>query len=207
VSVSRRACLRAGPVVLVAALAGCGSSPPTRYYRLAEVPGAIRNAMPFTVGVRSVSIPGYLDQNGIAKGGDAYQFSVYGNDLWADQLANMLQAVMVEDLAQRLPASTVIGSGGSIGVASDVLVEINVLRFDPDSTGKIALSAQFAIKGGRNRALWLTQSFARDAAPAGVDISDIVATMSMLWAALADQVAESIAAYRAGRPVAFSGAD
>jgi len=206
VSVSRRACLRAGPVTLMAALAECGS-PPTQYYRLAEVPGAIRNTAPFTVGVRSVSIPGYLNQNAIAKGGNAYQFSVYGNDLWADQLANMLQAVMVEDLAQRLPASTVIGSGGSIGVSADVLVEINVLRFDPDSTGEIVLSAQFAVKSGRTRAVWMTQTFARSAAPDGVDISDTVAKMSMLWAAMADQVADSIALYRHGRPVAFSRAD
>ena len=203
---SRRACLCAGPVLLAAALAAC-SSPPTQYYRLAMIPGTSNNAPPFTVAVRSVSIPGYLDQTGIAKGGSDYQFGVYSNDLWADQLSRMLQAVMVQDLAQRLPASTIIGSGGSIGVSTDVLVEINVLRFDPDSTGKIALTAQFAIKSGRTRALWRTQTSERIAAPPGVDISNSVATMSMLWAAMADQIANSIVAYRASQPSEFSGAD
>jgi uncharacterized protein len=206
VSASRRACLCAGPVLLAAALAAC-SSPPTQYYRLAMIPGTNNNAAPFTVAVRSVSIPGYLDQTGIAKGGSDYQFGVYSNDLWADQLSRMLQAVMVQDLAQRLPASTIIGSGGSIGVSSDVLVEINVLRFDPDSTGKIVLTAQFAIKSERTRALWRTQTFERIAAPAGANISDTVATMSMLWAAMADQIANSIVTYRASQPSAFSGAD
>ena len=104
-SVSRRACLCAGTVLLTAP-AGCSSSPPTRYYRLAVLPGTSHHTPPFTVSVRSVSIPGYLDQTGIAKSGGDYQFSVYGNDLWADQLANMLQSAMVQDLAQRLPEAT-----------------------------------------------------------------------------------------------------
>jgi hypothetical protein len=191
----------------LAALTACSSSPPTQYYRLAMIPGASHHTPPFTVAIRSVSIPGYLDQTGIAKGGSDYQFSVYSNDLWADQLSSMLQAVMVQDLAQRLPESTIIGSGGSIGVSSNVLVEINVLRFEPDSTGKISLSAQFAIKSGRTHALWITQTFERFAAPGGVDVSDTVATMSMLWAAMADQIADSIVAYRASRPSAFARAD
>ena len=194
-SISRRACLCAG-AVLFTALAACSSSPPTRYYRLAMLPGASRHTPPFTVSVRSVSIPGYLDQTGIAKSGSDYQFSVYSNDLWADQLSRMLQSVMVQDLAQRLPEATIIGSGGAIGVSSNVLVEINVLRFEPDSTGRITLTAQFAIKSGRTRTLWKTQTFEQIAAPAGIDVSDSVATMSMLWAAMADALAASIVSLR-----------
>ena len=94
------------------------------------------------VGVLSISIPDDLNQNGIAYGGSGNQFDVYSNDLWAGRLADMLQDVMVQDLAQRLPQATVIGSGGSIGLPFDVIVEINVLRFDPDGTGNVVLSAQ-----------------------------------------------------------------
>jgi uncharacterized protein len=198
-SASRRACLLTGPVLLVAALAAC-SSPPAQYYRLAAIPGAISGDAPFTVGVRSISIPGYLDQDGIAKNTGDYQFGVYGNELWADRLADMLQAVMVQDLAQRLPTAMVIGSGGSIGVSSDVLIEINVLRFDPDSTGKIILTAQIAIKSGRTRVLWTTRTFEDSATPDNAGVPDIVAKMSLLWAAMADQVAGLIVEYRASQP-------
>jgi uncharacterized lipoprotein YmbA len=203
---SRRACLRAGPVILAAALAACASAP-AQYYRLAAIPGAIRNGAPSSIGVRSISIPGYLDQNGIAKGTGDYQFGVYSNELWADRLDDMLQSVMVQDLAQRLPAATVIGSGGSIGMSSDVLIEINVLRFDPDSTGKIILTTQIAIKSGRTRALWATRTFQNSATPDNANVSYIVATMSMLWASMADQVADLIVEYSASQPPESSGTD
>jgi uncharacterized lipoprotein YmbA len=199
VSASRRACLSAGPVILAAALAAC-SSPPAQYYRLAAIPGAIRSNAPFTVGVRSISIPGYLNQDGIAKNTGDYQFGVYGNELWADRLSDMLQSAMVQDLAQRLPAATVIGTGGSIGVSSDVLVEINVLRFDPDSTGKIILTAQIAIKSGRTRALWATRTFENSAIPDNANVSDIVAKMSALWAGMSDQIADLIVQYQTQLP-------
>lgn len=196
---SRRACLRAGPVILAAALAAC-SSPPAQYYRLAAIPGAIHSNAPFTVGVRGISIPGYLNQDGIAKNSGDYQFGVYGNELWADRLGDMLQSAMVQDLAQRLPTATVIGSGGSIGVSSDVLVEINVLRFDPDSTGKIILTAQFAIKSGSTRSLWATRTFENSTTPDNANVSDIVAKMSLLWASLSDQIADLITQYQTQPP-------
>ena len=210
---SRRAWLCAGPVVLAAALAAC-ASPHTNYYRLLAVPGTVRDAGPMTVAIRNVSIPGYLDRDGIAKVGNGYQFEFYSNDLWADQLSAMLKTIMVQDLAQRLPAVTVLGSGGAIDVTSDVLIEINVLRFDPDGSGNLELGAQIAIKSGPFRRLWTTRTFDESAALSIIgtadsnasDAPEIAAKMSTLWAAMADQIADSIIEYQAAPPVAGSGA-
>ena len=205
---SRRACLRTGSVILAAALAAC-SSPATRYYRLMAVPGTVQHAVPINVAVRSVSIPGYLDRDEIAKIGCDYRFEFYSNDLWAEQLSGMLQAVMVQDLTQRLPAVTVLDSGGSIDAYSDILVEINILRFDPDSGGNIVLGAQIAIKSGPDRTLWKTRTFDSSGALSnsgadlnGPDASEVVAKMSALWAAMADQVADIILEYQAERSFA-----
>lgn len=202
---SRRVWLRTGPVILAAALAAC-SSPATRYYRLMAVPGTVQNAVPITVAVRTVSIPGYLDRDEIAKVGRDYRFEFYSNDLWAEELSSMLQAVMVQDLAQRLPAATVLGSGGSIDTSSNILIEINVMRFDPDSSGNIVLGAQIAIKSGPVRALWTARTFGgsstlskSSAGSDGQDASQIVSKMSGLWAAMADQVADIIIEYQAAR--------
>ncbi len=201
---SRRGCFLTGPVILAAALAAC-SSPSTRYYRLMSVPGTVRNTAPITAAVRSVSIPGYLDRDGIAKVGHDYQFEFYSNDLWADQLSSMLQSVMVQDLAQRLPATTMLRSGGSIDASSDLLIEINVLRFEPDnSSSNLVLDAQIAIKSGSTRALWTARTFdsSRPLSNSGTDskgpdASEIVSKMSALWAAMADQVADIIIEYLA----------
>jgi uncharacterized lipoprotein YmbA len=183
----RRALLCAWPTLVAAGLAAC-TSPPARYYRLAAVPGPTCSDGPPTIGVRSISIPGYLDQNGIAKPSGDYQFDSYSNELWAEPLADMLQATMVQDLVQRLPESTVTGSGGGIGVPSDVLVEINVSRFDPDPAGRIVLTMQIAIQSGGSRTLWMVRTFDNSSAPAGNDGSQITAAMSTLWAAAADEI-------------------
>ena len=172
------------PVVL----AGCASTP-TQYYRLAVIPGAVTNSPVLKIGMRSISIPGYLGQDGIAKAGAAYQFSTYASDVWAEPLGSMLQDVTVQELAQRLPAASVVSNSGAIAAPADLLIETNVLRFDPDSNGQVILIVQIAIKSGRNFRPWLVQTFTNTATPAAPDVANLVATMSTLWAGVIDQLA------------------
>ncbi len=188
---SRRDFVCAGPLAIAAALSSC-RSPPARYYRLAPLPGATLPSANVRIGVLSVSTPDYLDQNGIAQGGGGYQFLLYNNDLWAGRLADMLQAVMVQNLAQRLPQATVIGGGGSIDMSFDVVVEIDVLRFDADSTGQMLLSAQIAIKPGHGHAFFVTRSLTKEDRIEQNTAADRVAAMSRLWATTADQIAAMV---------------
>lgn len=183
---SRRGILRAIPGIGVAALAGCASTP-TQYYRLSALPGPILNTAPQSIRIRNISIPGYLDQNNIAKPGGAYQFDSYPNALWADSLGNMLQSTLVEDLTQRLPQVTVTGDG-AIGAAAGLLVEINVLRFDPDPSGSIILIAQIALKTP-DGSFRLTKTIQSSGAPATPDAAGTAAAMSALWAGLANEIA------------------
>jgi uncharacterized lipoprotein YmbA len=188
VKIRRRIFLRGGSAATVVALAGCASAP-TNYFRLAVSPGAVNNGPGPRIGVRSINIPGYLNQNGIAKAGGQYELSSFANDVWAEPLNSMLQDVAVQELAQRLPQAVVIGSGGSISSAADLLIEANVLRFDPDSSGLITLTVQIALKSGQDYRLLTVQTFTSSATPAGADVTNTVATMSALWAKLADQLA------------------
>lgn len=192
-NVKRRAVLWGLPF----ALAGC-SSPPAQYYRLAAVPGTAGSGGPNAVGVRGINIPGYLDQNNIVKPSGAYQFDSFANELWAEPLGDMLQGVLVQDLAQRLPDATVVASGGAITVPADVLVEINVLSFEPDASGQVTLNAQIALKSGADRALWATGNFQKSA-DAGAGAAGTVAAMSTLWGMAADQAAAMIVAGWAAR--------
>ena len=86
-------------VPLLAALAGC-SSPNPNYYRLGATSGPAVPDGPPTVEVRSVSIPGYLDRQGIVKRAGDFKLDIHTNDIWAEPLADMLQATLVQDLAQ-----------------------------------------------------------------------------------------------------------
>jgi len=173
-----------------AALAGC-ASPATNYYRIAAIPGPPVSLSTLSVGVRSINIPGYLDQNNIARPGGAYQFNTFSNDLWAEPLATMLQSVMVQNLSGRLPNATIIASGGGIEAPSRILVEINILRFDPTQDGQLLLLAQAAIKTGGTRKLLATKTF-RATAATGADATSIAAAMSALWGNFASQTAGMI---------------
>jgi len=185
---SRRMMLYTGAAFAPVVLAGCASTP-TQYYRLAVIPGAVTNSPVVKIGMRSISIPGYLGQDGIAKAGAAYQFSTYASDVWAEPLGSMLQDVTVQELAQRLPAASVVSNSGAIAAPADLLIETNVLRFDPDSNGQVILIVQIAIKSGRNFRPWLVQTFTNSATPAAPDVANLVATMSTLWAGVIDQLA------------------
>jgi len=191
VTLKRRLLLGSAACLTAVLLAGCASAP-TYYFRLAAIPGAVLQSPVIKIGVRNVSIPGYLDLDGIAKPGSDVAFSTFPNDVWAEPLGAMLQDVTVQELIQRLPAAIVISNSGAIAAAADILIETNVLRFDPDSSGKVILVVQIALKSGRNYQSWLVQTLTRSAKPAGADAASIAATMSTLWAGVIDQLAPTI---------------
>jgi uncharacterized lipoprotein YmbA len=188
-SLSRRWILQRLAGAALAGLAGCASTP-AQYYRLSAMPGPVLNTAPQSIRIRNISIPGYLDQNNIAKAGAAYQFNTYPNALWADALGNMLQSTLVENLTQRLPRAIVTGDG-AIGAPAGLRVEINVLRFDPDPSGSIVLIAQIAIKNA-DGSFRSTKTIQSSRAPATADAAGTAAAMSMLWAGLANELAGSV---------------
>ncbi len=202
----RRACLRAVPLLLTAALAACAAPPATNYYRLASVPGAIQPVGGLAVNVRGIGLPAYLDQSSIVKPSGPYQFGSYSNELWAEPLGGMLQEAMVQNLAQRLQSGTITASGGAIVATADVLVEMNVLRFDPDAAGTVTLTLQIAVKSGLDRTLWQASSFTRTA-PAGTTAAGEVEAMSALWGQAADQIAAMIAGAAIEHPARSTAAD
>jgi uncharacterized lipoprotein YmbA len=174
-----------------ALVSGCASAPVTSY-RLASAPGPVEQMAPLTVSVRRVSIPSYLDQGNVPKPVSPFVVGSFPNSIWAGPFSDMLQATMVQDLAQRLKGATVIDSNGSIELPSDVQIEINVLRFDPSVTGDVELNMQVALKEGADHKSLGVQTITR-AHPAGPTAAEIVAAMSALWASAADQIATSVA--------------
>ncbi len=171
-------------------LAGC-ASPAASYYRLAPSPGTPHPGTPITIGIRSIDIPPYLDQNSIPRSSPAYQYSTFPNDLWAEPLAAMLQTVLIQNLSQRLPAATIIATNSAIGTPPDLIVEINVLHFDPDPTGLITLTAQAATRPATQPSPFLTRTLTATAQTTPTPAT-ITATMSTLWATAADQITAMI---------------
>ncbi len=194
-----------GAAPLGLGLSGC-ASPNPNYYRIGAVPGVSEAGAPPAVEVRTISIPGYLDRPGIVKSTQSYQLDIHSNDIWAEPLADMLQAAMVQELTGRLHGSTVIGSGGSIGANADLLIEINVLRFDPDPDGQMVLQLQVALRDGQSMNLLATRSLTHEAPDGGPVVANLVGTMSRLWGMAADDIAGFVVQTWATHPPAATNA-
>lgn len=188
----RRAVLGGASMAMMAALAGCASRV-INYYRLAVIAGAPDPGRTGIITVRPVSLPGYLDQNGIARPGGDYRVETFDDAAWAAPLGDMLQAVMVQDLAQRLPGATILASGGAIGTTPDLVVEIAVQRFDFSADGRMTLVAQLAVKTGTDRGMVAHRRIDAATALNGADATASVAAMSGLWAQCADDITAMLA--------------
>ena len=200
----RRSFLRflgTAPLVMagVGGLSGCASADPN-YYRLGPTAGPVLAGGPPTVEVRSISIPGYLDRDGIVKRAGDFKLDIHSNDIWAEPLADMLQATLVQDLTQRLSGTTVIGAGGSIGASANLLIETNVLRFDPDPNGQMVLQIQVAMRDGNSLKTLTTRSIQQEAPGHGPVVANIVQSMSGLWGAAANDIAALLVQTWASRP-------
>jgi hypothetical protein len=94
-----------GLAIAAAVLAGCGSSPPLRYYDLDAVAPTAAAAPAATVDlihVRHVSVPPQMDHRGLTHRQGANQLSISDNDQWSAPLPDLIQAALTRDLGARL---------------------------------------------------------------------------------------------------------
>src|SRR3989442_5325553 len=96
----------------LATLAGCGSSPATRFYTLATVPPvtkiADRSSTPqLGVGIRSVVLPAELDRPQIVTRTGPNTVHLAEFDRWSSPLRDSVANVIAENLSVLLPADRV----------------------------------------------------------------------------------------------------
>jgi uncharacterized lipoprotein YmbA len=168
----------------VAALpAGCTSPNPTLYV-LATVPGTTHHGAPHIVELRAPAIAHYLERSQIVRSAEGYRMDVLSNEWWGEPLAPMMGRILVQELNQRLPGSTVYGDSGAISTPADATVEINLQRFDLDSDSAVLLAAQIAVEGKRR----VSRAVALNVRPANATTQALVAAMSAAVAQLADTI-------------------
>jgi uncharacterized lipoprotein YmbA len=188
--------MRFGLLLLLGILAGC-ASPPQALFTLGAVPGATQPLRAEGIEVRRVGLAGYLDRDSIVRSAAGYQLALTGDQRWAEPLGRMLDRVLSEDLAQRLPNTPVFTESGAIGGAASLILEINVQRLDADANGDVVLMAQVALRRDGSKAAPRTSTERFTARPQGTDTAALVATMSQLIGQLTDRIA--VMAASAGR--------
>ena len=175
-------------VILLATLPMACSSPNPTLYTLAVLPGTQHQHAPRTIELRSIALARYLERSQIVRSSEDYRLDVLGNDWWGEPLDAMLGRVLVQELTNRLPGSTVFPENGAVSVTPDATVAINIERLDTDHSGAVVLVAQVAVSdhGVAARSVRLTVP------PPSANTAGLVSAMSSATAQLADAVADML---------------
>jgi uncharacterized protein len=174
-----------------AALAGCTSANPV-LYTIAPMRGPVETGAPRVIVVRQVAIARYLDRSEIVRSSENYRLEVMSNDWWGEPLGAMLDRVLVAELSQRLPQSTVIADTGAVAAQPGATVTLDLGRLDEDAAGNLVLEAQVGVQfaGRSGPAL---RSFRFTIAPSAPGVAGEVAAISSAVGRLADGIAPMLA--------------
>lgn len=177
---------------VAALIAGC-SSPNPVLFTIASVPGPVQAGSPRVVVLRQVAIARYLDRSEIVRSSENYRLAVLENDWWGEPLAAMLGRVLVDELGQRLPQSTVLTDTGAVSAPPDATIEIDIERLDEDAAGNLVLQAQAAVRF-KGRGAALLKNFRFTVPPPAPGVSGEVTAISTALGRLADGIAPMLRA-------------
>jgi uncharacterized lipoprotein YmbA len=183
-------------IVLLAALflASCGTSPKTRYFTLAAVPGTEREKDLLTapVTVSEVHVPPSLDRREMVRRTGPNTDDVSGEDRWTAPLGDMIRSVLSQDLATRLPKEKLVLPDAPAPPHTSQLV-VSIARFGSDGNGKVALDGSWSVTGETDGTPALRRDFSLTAESPAAGPDGQAAAMSRLLGELATRIADTLA--------------
>jgi len=130
----------------LALLAGCGVTPPARFYILTPVDDSGTKTAPGpALGVGPVTFPAYLERLEIAHRSGDNQLQFADQDRWAEPLKTTFSRTLAENLSVMLPTDQVNLFPWGRSTLIDYQISIDVMRFDADASGTVTLIAGWEI--------------------------------------------------------------
>jgi len=177
------------------ALAGCATSPTTRFYVLTPVsldaiepaPGADGS----TIGVRSMELPDELDRPQIVTRTGPNTVHVAEFDRWSGSLRDSARQLIAANLATLLPGDRVAVYPWTPGTSVDRQVIVEITRFDGEIGGRCVLRARWRVLGRRGTppSVYGESTLSE---PSGPDYAALVAAQSRLLGALSLEIARAM---------------
>ncbi len=165
------------------------ASPDPAIYTLRAVNGAVLGGGLTAVKIARPGLAGYLDRPEIVRDSGVSRLTLNGGERWGEPLGDMVGRVLALDLAQRLPGSSVFTEAGTISVDPSATVELDIQRFDLDTSGAVILLVQTAVEQGRSHDPAYTRSLRFMIPTPDTRTPEVVAAMSEALGQLADAVA------------------
>lgn len=187
--------------LLVLLIAGCTTTPPSRFYVLTAQPAVEqKSAIPkLVVGVGPVRLAAYLERPQIVGWESSNQIKVEEFDRWGGTLEGNISWVMAENLSQVLGSDAVVSFPWEPAVVPNYQVAIDIRRFDPASDNQVHLSAQWRILGDDGRAMLAIEKTALSEPLESTEFAAQVAAQSRALGRLSDAIAARILELEARR--------
>jgi uncharacterized lipoprotein YmbA len=135
---------------LTALAAGCGSSPPSRFYTLSGTTTAAAASSKLSVAVGPVTIPAAVDRPQIVVNTGANQVELDEFNRWASPLGNSISRVVAVNLVGLLGTPNVTLFPQMLAADADFRVAIEVQRFDSTPGESAVLDAVWIVRRARD---------------------------------------------------------
>jgi uncharacterized lipoprotein YmbA len=179
-------------------LVGCADSQPTRFYTLSPLMAARSDTPPpvkpdLTIGVGPVTMPPYLDRSQLVTRAGSNRVALADFDSWAEPLDGLFARVLAENLAILLGTDDVLLLPQRRLLPLDYQVEVDVTRFDVDTSGNAVLDARWWVfDQDGERLLRNGHSAITERTQAG-DHTAAAAALSRALGTMSGEIAEAIA--------------
>jgi uncharacterized lipoprotein YmbA len=135
---------------LAALAAGCGSSPPSRFYTLSGTAASAAVPSDLSVAVGPVTIPGVVDRPQMVVSTGANQVELDEFNRWAAPLQNNISRVVAVNLGALLGVSRVTLFPQMLSGDADFRVAIEVQRFESSPGEAAVLDAVWTVRRAKD---------------------------------------------------------
>jgi uncharacterized protein len=156
----------------------------------ATTPGPAAAAPSILIG--PVVLPEYLDRPEIVTRLASNQLRVADLELWAEPLRESFPRTVEQNLTMLLASSRIQPRPWTGSSPPDLVVSVEVRRFEKTSGGKVELAARWTIRDGSDQTERLRRETRLWYAPPGPSTRAAVASMSQAVAALSREIARGV---------------
>jgi hypothetical protein len=190
--------LISGMTIMTLLLAGCGTSPPAKFYTLTPVvaqrpPEKVVETDKYTpVGIGPIEIPDYLDRPEIVTRAEQNQLILSEFNLWGGTLKADINRVLLENISSFLAGDEIPIITWKATMTEAHRVTVVIARFDGSPNGSITLKARWSLLDKEGKAFEYFRETNITIPVKGVSYSSVVTAMSEALGELSKEIAAGI---------------
>jgi uncharacterized protein len=183
-----------GTCLCLSLLAGCSSSPPSRFYVLSPVPEgkAISGDSCPVVGIGPISLPDYTKRLQVVTRSTQDEVSGSQFELWAEPLSESVPRTIAADLSRLICTKEIVLFPWATSRAPDYRVEMEIVQMDGSLGGALTLEAWWRVSSGGEKKTKIARKTSYRESVQGGDYLSLVRAHSKALETLSRDIAAAL---------------